>query len=447
MPPPSRSRLRAIAATGMVTVLLIAAVLVVRGVREGNRIELTGYFDNSNGLFVGDDVRILGVNVGKITRIEPQPDQVKIDFWVHERYPVPADAAAAIISPAVVSARAIQLTPAYTGGPAMASGTVIPRDHTVVPVEWDDFREQLQTLSDTLQPTEPGGTSTLGALVSTTADNLRGQGGSIRDALIKLSTTFSTLGDHSNDISTTVKNLAVLVSALRGSTDLMRELNVNLAAVTALLVDDPTEVSTAVADVRVAIADVKDFATQHREGLGTMNDKLASITTALAESIPDIKESLHVVPNSLQNLANAYAPAQGSLVTELAFPFFQNPIAFICGAVQAASRLGAEHASKLCVQYLAPIVKNRQFNFPPIGMSLPVAAATARPNELTYSENWMRPDHNPAAAAPAPVSVPPPPAAPAGPSALGGDALPAEAPVATDPALGLPGLMVPAGTP
>ena len=43
---------------------------------------------------------------------------------------------------------------------------------------------------------------------------------------------------------------------------------------------------------------------------------------------------------------------------------FANPITFLCGAIQAASRLDAEQSSKLCVQYLAPIIKNRQYNYP-----------------------------------------------------------------------------------
>ena len=54
--------------------------------------------------------------------------------------------------------------------------------------------------------------------------------------------------------------------------------------------------------------------------------------------------------------------------------------------------MNAEHAAKLCVQYLAPIMKNRQYNFPPIGLN-PIVNAAARPNEVTYSENWLRPDH------------------------------------------------------
>src|SRR3954462_457110 len=82
---------------------------------------------------------------------------------------------------------------------------------------------------------------------------------------------------------------------------------------------------------------------------------------------------------------------------------FANPISFLCGAIQAASRLGAEQSAKLCVQYLAPIVKNRQYNIFPAAMN-PFVGQSARPNELTYSEDRLRPDYiPPTAAAPAAV--------------------------------------------
>lgn len=88
--------------------------------------------------------------------------------------------------------------------------------------------------------------------------------------------------------------------------------------------------------------------------------------------------------------------------------------------------MGAEESAKLCVQYLAPIVKNRQYNFPPLGLN-PFVGAQARPNEVTYSEPWMRPDFVPPAPPPSSVSVGP-----------------AGQPGTPDPATGLTGLMVPA---
>jgi len=447
-----RGRARTGLAIALAIMVVAGLVVAVRASGTIAQHAVTAYFLNSNGLFAGDDVLILGVPVGKVDKIEPQGERVKITLSVDDQYKVPADARAAILSPQLVTGRVIQLTPAYDGGPVMQDGAVIPEDRTAVPVSWDDFRVQLEKLTKTLQPTEPGGVSSLGAFINTAADNLRGQGANIRDSLIKLSQTFSALGDHSDDVFSTLRNLSTLVSALHDSTDLLRQLNQNLAAATGLVADDPKEVGQAVADLYAVAGDVRSFVVENRDAIGTTSDTLASISTALVGSLDDIKQTLHVAPTTLANFNAIYEPANGSLTGALAINNFADPVGFICGAVEAASRLGAEQSAKLCTQYLAPIMKNRQFNFPPLGENLFVGAQ-ARPNEVTYSEDWLRPDYiPPAAAAPNPelpsAEVPAPAGAP-----MAAEALPSEPGVATeppqgastDPAAGLPGLMVPPG--
>lgn len=433
----------------LVGLLAAGVVVLLRTTEVVNRTNVVAYFENSNGVFTGDEVRILGVPVGKITSIEPQPESVKVSFWYDSKYKVPADAKAAILSPTLVTSRAIQLTPAYTGGPAMSDNAVIPRQRTAVPVEWDDVRAQLAKLTKELQPTEPGGVSPLGSVINTAADNLRGEGANIRDTVIKLSQAFSALGDHSTDIFSTVKNLAILVSALQDSTNLMRQLNQNLATVTGLLANDPNEVANAVRNLGDTVGEVQRFVADNREALGTTSDKLAGVSQALNDSLDDVKQFLHVAPNTLQNYVNIWQPAQGAVSAVPMLNNFANPISFLCGAIQAASRLGYEQSAKLCVQYLAPIIKNRQYNFLPFGQNLFVGAS-ARPNELTYSEDWLRPDYIPPQAIP-PQAIPPQQAPPAAappaqaPPPAVGPPLPAEAPATPDPAAGLRGIMVPQG--
>ena len=189
---------------------------------------------------------------------------------------------------------------------------MIPRERTAVPVEWDDFRQQLEKLTDTLQPTEPGGVSPLGAVINTAADNLRGQGANIRDTIIKLSQAFSALGDHSNDIFSTVKNLSILVSALQDSTDLMRQLNQNLASVTGLLANDPNEVANAVKDLNDVVGDVQTLRRRQPRGARHHVGQAGRGHQALTDSLDDVKQVLHVAPNTLQNYVNIYQPAQGA---------------------------------------------------------------------------------------------------------------------------------------
>lgn len=400
----TRGRIRLSLAAFMVVVLSVGIVIAWKS-GAINKRHVVAYFANSTGVFVGDDVRILGVPVGKIDRIEPQGTHVKISLWYDEKYLVPATAKAVIISPSLVPMRAIQLTPAYTDGPTLADHAVIDQDRTAVPVEWDDLRDQLEKLTAALQPTEPGGVSTFGSLINTAADNLRGRGATIRKSIIALSQAFSSLGNHSDDIFATVKNLSILVSALRDSTSVIRELNQHLATATGLLSNNPDEIGRAVRAVNGVVGDMQRFVAANREALGTASDKLASISTAVVQSLDDLKQTLHLSPNTVQNFVNIYQPATGALAGQLVMNMFANPITFVCGAIQAASRLNAEQAAKLCVQYLAPIVKNRQINFPPLGMA-PFVGAMARPNELTFSEDWLRPDYTPVRSASEPATVP-----------------------------------------
>lgn len=403
---------RVLLAAALVVILIAGLLAASRLAGAASRTTVVGYFDNSTGLYVGDDVRIRGVSVGKITKIQPEPLRTRITFWFDRRHKVPAEANAVILSPQLVTGRAIQLTPPYRGGELMTNGAVIPQSRTAVPVEWDDVRTQLERLTEMLQPTTPGGVSTLGALINSAAGNLSGQGSAIRDTIVKLSQTISVLNDHSTDVFGTIKNLSTLVSGLRDSSDLLAQLNINLAGVSALLADDPNKVARAIGDLNDVIGDVRGFVAETREPLGVATDTLRSVSDAVIGSLDDLEQTLHITPNVAANFNNIYEPANGSLTGALQINNFANPISFLCGAIEAASRLGAEQASKLCVQYLAPIVKNRQYNFPPLGENLFVGAQ-ARPNEVTYSEDWMRPDYVP--------------------------------PVAADPAAGLSGLMAAEG--
>jgi phospholipid/cholesterol/gamma-HCH transport system substrate-binding protein len=431
-----------IALAASLVVMLSVAITVVATPwgQRATKDTFVAYFANANGLYTGDEVRVLGVAVGTVEVIDPQPNSTKVTFSVDRDVAVPADVKAAILSPSLVSARAIQLVPAYSSGPKLPAGAEIPQDRTAVPVEWDDFRQQLEKLTDSLQPTTPGGVSPVGEFINTGADNLRGNGETARDAVIKLSQAVSALGDHSTDIFTTVRNLQLLVSALTSSSDLLAAFNTNLADISTVLSNTPNEVADATQGLDGAVTDLRGFVAENREGVGVTVDKLASITTALNDSRGDIKQVLHITPTVFQNFMNIYQPAQSSVTGILAPVNFANTVQFICSAIEAASRQGFEKSSKLCMQYLSPIIKNRQYNFFPLGVN-PFAGASARPNEITYSENRLNPNLPPPLA-----NVPPPLGTPLSAEAsLPLAPLPNATP--TDPNQGLEGLMVPEGSP
>ena len=153
--------------------------------------------------------------VGKIDAIEPRAGDVKVTMSVSDDVKIPADAKAIIVSPNLVAARFIQLTPAYTGGAgSLADGASIGLDRTAVPVEWDEVKEAADQAGGPTRSAAGGLQGPLSTFVNQAADTFDGNGDSFRNALRELSQTAGRLGDSRGDLFGTVKNLQILVNAL-----------------------------------------------------------------------------------------------------------------------------------------------------------------------------------------------------------------------------------------
>ena len=428
-------------AISLVLILLVGiSMMVTPWWKQVTRNTYIAYFPNTNGVYTGDEIRILGVAVGTIEKIEPQPNAAKVTFTVESEYPVPADVRAAILSPSLVTSRAIQLVPVYSGGPKLADGATIPEERTAVPVEWDDLRKQLEKLTESLQPTTEGGTSALGQFVNTSAANLRGEGDTARDTVIKLSQAVSALGDHSTDIFSTLRNLETFVSALTSSSELLASFNKNLANITTVMTNTPNEWGQAIAGLDGAVNDLRPFVAENREAIGTTFDHLNEITTALNDSRRDIKQTLHVAPNVFQNFLNIYQPAQSAVTGILALSNFADTVQSICGSIESDGRVGAK-----TVGATVRAVSVSDHQKPPVQLpadrSQPIRGCIGTSQRDHLQRGQAQPAHTAAGSAgrPAPRGRSPPPTSP---QALPGGAVP-PAPAAvhsTDPHAGTAGL-------
>lgn len=377
-----------------VIVIVIVGAAAVGGWRLYTAVERTtvkAYFTTTSGIYEGDDVYVLGIKVGAIDSISPEGDKVKVTFHYDSSVKVPADAKAVILSPSLVSSRAIQLTPAYTGGKALSDNAEIGLDRTAVPVEWDDFRAQLERLASSLGPTKSEPQGPLGGVIDSAAKNLDGRGDAINDTVTKLSDAMTTISDGRNDLFSVVRDLQVFVDALASSDQQIVQFNGRLASVTQVLTNTDNELAGALSDIDNVTEEITTFVADNRDKLSHAVQRLTEVTSTLNDSKPELEQLLHVAPNAFANAINIYQPAQGALTGALAVTQFQNPVQFICGAIQAASQKGAEESAKLCVQYLAPVLKSIQFNYPPFGVN-PVEGVQARKEQVDYSEPFLNPN-------------------------------------------------------
>ncbi len=378
----TRSRWPRVALGALLVVTLLVGVYLVWPSRVGQQV--VGYFKSAVGLYPGDDVRVIGVPVGTIDSIEPRASDVKITMTIKDGVKVPADAKALIIAPNLVSARFIQLTPAYTGGALMADGAEIALNRTAVPVEWDEVKEQLTQLSTQLGPQQGSMQGPLSAFVDQAADTFDGNGDSFRQALRELSQTAGRLGDSRVDLFGTIRNLQVLVDALSNSNEEIVQFSNHVASVSQVLADSSTDLDNTLGTLNQALADVKGFLNENNQALIEQVGKLADFTQILTDHSDDIEQILHITPNGLANFYNIYNPAQGTVGGLLTLPNFANPVQFICGGTfDVGASPDNYKRAEICRQRMGPVFKRITMNFPPL-LFHPINSITAYKGQIIY---------------------------------------------------------------
>ena len=130
----------------------------------------------------------------------------------------------------------------------------------------------------------------------------------------------------------------------------------------------PNEVADATQSLNGAVTDLRGFVAENRESVGVTVDRLTSIATALNNS--RATRAGACTSRRRCSRTHKHLPGRTEFGDGILAPVnFADTVQFICSAIEAASRQGFEKSSKLCMQYLAPIIKNRQYNFPPLGVN------------------------------------------------------------------------------
>ncbi|MFR9767659.1 MCE family protein [Nocardia sp. SC052] len=397
----------ALVLAGVVVAALVVAV-AWNGITRIGTTKVTAYFTSTSGLYAGDDVRVLGVKVGRIDAIEPGADRVKVSMTLNRGVDVPADPKAVIISPSLVSARFIQIAPAYVGGPKLKDNGVIPIEHTAVPVEWDDIKAELSKLATALGPVGDDKQGSFGRFVDTAANNLDGNGQRFRDTLRELSATLNTLSDGRTDLFGTVRNLQKFVDVLSASNEQIVQFEGRLASVSSVLAGVSSDLGAGLDNLDAAIVDVRRFIAGSGAELTEGVQRLADATQVLVDKRPELERVLHSGPTALVNFYQIYKPAQGTLTGAIALNNPADPLGFLCGSVRALETNDSDRSADLCAQYLAPVINSLSMNYVPI-MTNPASGVTAFPDQLVYSDPSLAgrvASQNPAQPQPAPVSIP-----------------------------------------
>lgn len=350
-------RPRAARRLGSVTRIVVVAALVLGAIgafvfdaRSGRTV--SAYFSTATGLYVGDDVKVLGVRVGQVTKIVPQGDSAMVVMEVHRDEKIPSGARAAIVAPSLVSGRFVQLAPAWKSGPTLEDGAVIALGRTAVPVSFDEVKSELVDLSTALGPDGPSGSSrgALNEAITTLEGNLGdGNAARLKRSLSSLQDAAGSLSDSRGDLFQTLTNLNTFTRTLVANDREVRGFTNGLAQFSDVLSDNRDQLAAVVKDLRVALEDVSSTLSENRGTLKTTIVSATELTQTLAARSNALADIIHVAPTAIIDLYNTIE--NGAITGHVALSNLDSVSELVCGAI-----LGVGGTAATCQDALGPLL-------------------------------------------------------------------------------------------
>lgn len=316
--------------------LLAALTVAVGGCRplDDGSIQVTAMLDDTAGLFVGNDVGVLGVPVGEIVEITPKGDQVAVDFTVSGTE-VAADVGAVVVARSVATDRYLELTPADAPGPRLADGATIPIERTRTPAEFDEVLAGLKDLAAGLRGPD-GDAASLRALLSNGADALDGRGAQVRSTVADLATALEALSERRGDITGTIGELDQLTGVIAANEEVVDQFAVSVSDATSLFADESEEFGRALDTLRGALRTLAAFVRDNRDSLRGSTRALTRTTGQLLEHQESLEEAVEVLPLTFDNIDRAIV--SGRLQVKLPLQYLSSQQAItepLCAALPA----------------------------------------------------------------------------------------------------------------
>ncbi|QVI27237.1 virulence factor Mce family protein [Mycolicibacterium neoaurum] len=255
-------------------------------------------FATVGGLEENDFVRVAGVEVGKVGKLQVRDDStVNVEFSADESVVLTAGSRAVIRYDNLIGARYLALEEGAGGTTRLAPGGTIPIDRTAPALDLDaligGFRplfraldpNQVNTLTSQLITAFQGQGATIGAVLDQTAaltSTLADRDQLIGEVIGNLNSVLGSLGDQSEKFDTAVDSLSQLVHGLEARKE---------------------DISNGVAYANTAAGTISDLLTQARPPLKEtldQTDRVASIVVAdhdyfdnLLATLPDAYRTLN----------------------------------------------------------------------------------------------------------------------------------------------------------
>jgi len=301
--------------TSPLTVLVVIGAVVVALAAWGivaltsgpQTYQVSAMFSSAPGVYPGNAVKVLGVKVGRVLAVTPDPEGVKVDMAIDTTTKIPAGVKAYLMAPNVVNDRFIELDPGYTGGSTLPAGTTVPMTRTVVPQSVDQIVASINRLATDLGPSGANQDGSLSRLLRTIATTFGGDGSTINSAVRNLGDTFAAVSANTDDLTSMLNNLGSVTHAAAGVSGQYEALASDLAEVSSTLSDDNSTIASSISNLADVLRELNTFVKKNKSQLAGTLSSMSKVAKTVGDQQQAFSEALGLLPLAVDNTGRTIA--------------------------------------------------------------------------------------------------------------------------------------------
>ncbi|WP_436796017.1 MCE family protein [Actinospongicola halichondriae] len=231
-------------------------------------------FDDVSGLLLGDNVKVAGVPIGKVTDITVESGRANVKMQIDADRKVPADSSATIRWRNLIGQRYVYLVPGDAPA-ALADGDVI--EDTTNVIDLGELFNRLGPIVATIDSNQ------VNDFLDTVTTALEGNEMSVSEALDDLAFVVQGLGERDAAIGRLIENLEVVARTVADRDSQIETMLDNLAALSQTFSDNTALLETAILEI------------------GAFNTDLSSVLAANRSEIDGLLASLDATLNTVED--------------------------------------------------------------------------------------------------------------------------------------------------
>lgn len=259
----------------VITIALTSLLGQTLGSLGNSGTRYSAEFTDVTGLLPGDDVRIAGVKVGKVSDIKLVRSKIaRVSFTVDPAVPVPAKARARIRYRNLIGQRYVDMTRGPAGSHrTLSAGGLIPLAHTKPALDLTVLFNGFRPLFQGLSPKQ------VNRFSYEIIQVLQGEGGTVHDLLSRTASLTNTLADRDKVIGRVIHNLNQVLATLNARDE-------------------------KVSDIIGSLQDFVSGLAANRKDIGNSIDNLGKLADSTADLVSDGRPALKDDIGQLRSLAH-----------------------------------------------------------------------------------------------------------------------------------------------